>query len=107
MSRRRAGVICVAGKCARRHCGRRRAATWIQVVPTALGVTTGLLGGFAIAQTSDSPDAVYIESATHGQVSNRPEDVKVVQGSYDTVRAEAQPQPGSIELIREAEKRWT
>ncbi|MFC6085089.1 helix-turn-helix domain-containing protein [Sphaerisporangium aureirubrum] len=79
----------------------------IQVVPTALGVTTGLLGGFVIAQTPDSPDTVYIESATHGQVSNRPGDVKVIQSSYDTVRAEAQPQPGSIELIREAEKRWT
>ncbi|MEU8270916.1 helix-turn-helix transcriptional regulator [Sphaerisporangium sp. NPDC049002] len=79
----------------------------IQVVPTALGVTTGLLGGFVIAQMPDSPDTVYIESATHGQVSNSPEDVKVIQSSYDTVRAEAQPQPGSIELIREAEKLWT
>ncbi|MEV6983713.1 Scr1 family TA system antitoxin-like transcriptional regulator [Sphaerisporangium sp. NPDC051017] len=66
-----------------------------------------MLWGFVIAQALDSPDTVYIESATHGQVSNRPEDVKVIQGSYDTVRAEAQPQPGSIELIREAEKRWT
>ncbi|GAA1504100.1 helix-turn-helix transcriptional regulator [Sphaerisporangium rubeum] len=79
----------------------------IQVVPTTLGITTGLLGGFVIAQMPDTPDTVYIESATHGHVSTRPEDVKVIQSSYDTVRAEAQPQPHSIELIREAEKRWT
>ncbi|WP_405142212.1 helix-turn-helix domain-containing protein [Sphaerisporangium sp. NBC_01403] len=79
----------------------------IQVVPTALGVTTGLLGGFVIAQLPDSPDTVYIESATHGHVSNRPEDVKMVQSSYDTVRAQAQPHSVSIDLIREAEKLWT
>ncbi|MET8162427.1 helix-turn-helix transcriptional regulator [Sphaerisporangium sp. NPDC005289] len=79
----------------------------VQVVPTALGVTTGLLGGFVIAQIPDAADTVYIESATHGHVSNRAEDVRVIQSSYDTVRAEAQPQPVSIELIREAEKLWT
>lgn len=79
----------------------------VQVVPTALGVTTGLLGGFVIAQMPDAADTVYIESATHGHVSNRAEDVRVIQSSYDTVRAEAQPQPVSIELIREAEKLWT
>lgn len=79
----------------------------IQVVPTALGIATGLLGGFVIAQMPDTPDTVYIESATHGHVSTRPEDVKLIQSSYDTVRAEAQPQPLSIELIRKAEKRWT
>ncbi|MFC4585379.1 helix-turn-helix domain-containing protein [Sphaerisporangium corydalis] len=79
----------------------------IQVIPVAPGVTTGLLGGFAIAELSGSPDSVYIESATHGHVTNRPEDVDAIHGRYDVLRAAAQPQHVSIELIRKAEKLWT
>jgi transcriptional regulator with XRE-family HTH domain len=79
----------------------------IQIVPMALGVTTGILGGFVIAQLPGSPDMVYIESATNGHVSDRSEDVEAIHGRYDTLRAEAQPRHASIELIREAEKLWT
>lgn len=49
---------------------------------------------------------MYIQSAIHGNVSNRPEDVEAIHGRYDTLRAEAQPRHVSIELIREAEKLW-
>ncbi|MET8160545.1 helix-turn-helix transcriptional regulator [Sphaerisporangium sp. NPDC005289] len=79
----------------------------IQIIPMALGVTTGLLGGFAIAQLPRSPDNVYIESATHGHVTDRPEDVEAIHARYDALRATAQPEHASIELIREAEKQWT
>jgi transcriptional regulator with XRE-family HTH domain len=79
----------------------------VQVIPTALGVTTGVLGAFVIAQLPGSPDTVYIESAVNGHVSNRPEDVGAIHSRYDTLRAEAQPQHMSIALIREAEKLWT
>ncbi|MEU8269010.1 helix-turn-helix transcriptional regulator [Sphaerisporangium sp. NPDC049002] len=78
----------------------------IQIIPVALGVTTGLLGGFAIAQLSDTSDNVYIESATHGHVTDRPEDVEAIRSRYDALRATAQPEHTSIELIREAEKLW-
>ncbi|MGC5013759.1 helix-turn-helix domain-containing protein [Streptosporangium sp. DT93] len=79
----------------------------IQVVPLALGVTTGVLGGFVIAQLSGSADTVYLESALNGQVTNRSEDVEAVQATYDMIRVHAHPQHVSIELIREAEKLWT
>ncbi|GII82202.1 transcriptional regulator [Sphaerisporangium siamense] len=79
----------------------------IQIVPLALGVTTGLLGGFAIAQISGSPDTVYIESATHGNVTDNPEDVEAIHSRYDMLRAAAQPEHLSVGLIREAEKLWT
>lgn len=79
----------------------------IQIIPLALGVTTGILGGFVIAQLPGSADTVYIQSAMHGHVSNRPEDVEAIHSRYDTLRAEAQPQHASIALIREAEKLWT
>ncbi|GGK66176.1 transcriptional regulator [Sphaerisporangium melleum] len=79
----------------------------LQIVPLSTGATTGLLGGFVIAQLSGGTDAVYIDSATHGHVTNRLEDVKAVHSRYDAIRAEALPAHVSIELIREAEKTWT
>ncbi|WP_405143441.1 helix-turn-helix transcriptional regulator [Sphaerisporangium sp. NBC_01403] len=79
----------------------------IQVLPLALGVTTGVLGGFVIAQLPGSPDTVYLESALNGQVTNRPEDVEAIHATYDTIRVQAHPQHVSTELIREAERRWT
>ncbi|MER7129288.1 helix-turn-helix domain-containing protein [Streptosporangium saharense] len=79
----------------------------IQIVPLALGMTTGTSGGFVIAQLPGSADTVYIESANHGQVTNRPEDVEAIRARYDTIRAYAHPQHVSIALIREAEKAWT
>ncbi|MFF3441045.1 Scr1 family TA system antitoxin-like transcriptional regulator [Streptosporangium sp. NPDC002721] len=78
----------------------------IQVIPMALGVATGLLGGFAIAQLPGSPDNVYIESTICGHVTNRSEDVEAIHSRYDALRAEAQPQSVSVDLIREAEKLW-
>ncbi|WP_433366193.1 Scr1 family TA system antitoxin-like transcriptional regulator [Streptosporangium sp. CA-115845] len=68
---------------------------------------TGILGSFVVAQLSGSPDTAYIQSAIHGHVTNRPEDVEAIHSRYDALRAEAQPQRMSIELIREAEKLWT
>ncbi|MEV7009858.1 helix-turn-helix transcriptional regulator [Streptosporangium sp. NPDC051022] len=79
----------------------------IQVVPLALGATTGTSGGFIIAQFSGSADTVYIESANHGQVTDRSEDVAAIHARYDTIRVGAYPQHVSIELIREVEKSWT
>ncbi|WP_436758518.1 helix-turn-helix domain-containing protein [Streptosporangium sp. V21-05] len=78
----------------------------IQVLPLALGVTTGVLGGFVIAQIQGSADIVYLESALNGQVTNRSEDVEAIQATYDTIRAEAQSQHVSIDVIREAAKTW-
>lgn len=79
----------------------------IQIIPLSLGITTGLLGGFAIAQISGSSDRVYIESATNGHVSDHPEDVEAIHRRYDALRAAAHPQHVSSDLIREAEKLWT
>lgn len=79
----------------------------IQVVPLALGATTGTSGGFIIAQLPGSADTVYIESAIHGHVTDRLEDVEAIRARYDTIRAGAHPQHVSIELIREAQRSWT
>ncbi|MEU4536370.1 helix-turn-helix transcriptional regulator [Streptosporangium sp. NPDC023825] len=79
----------------------------IQIVPLALGSTTGASGGFVIAQLQGGADTAYIESATHGHITERAEDVEAIYARYDAIRSEAHPQHVSIELIREAEKAWT
>jgi transcriptional regulator with XRE-family HTH domain len=79
----------------------------IQIIPLMLGSTTGVSGGFIIAQLPGGADTVYIESATHGHVSNRLEDVESIRARYDTIRAAAHSQYVSVEMIREAEKAWT
>lgn len=79
----------------------------VQVVPLALGITTGILGGFVIAQIAGSPDIVYYESTGRGQITDRSEDIIALHTRYDAIRAEAHPQHVSIELLREAIKAWT
>ncbi|MFG1874596.1 helix-turn-helix transcriptional regulator [Sphaerisporangium sp. NPDC049003] len=78
----------------------------IQIVPLTLGATTGTSGGFIIAQLPGDGDTVYIESATHGHVTNRLEDVEAIRARYDKIRADAHPQHVSIQLIREAQTSW-
>ncbi|MGV9599921.1 DUF5753 domain-containing protein [Streptosporangium sandarakinum] len=79
----------------------------VQIIPLTPGVTTGILGGFVIAQLPEDSDAVYIQSAINGHVTSRPEDVDAVRSRYDILRAEAQPRHVSLNLIREAEKLWS
>ncbi|MFC6081766.1 helix-turn-helix domain-containing protein [Sphaerisporangium aureirubrum] len=79
----------------------------IQVVPMNLGGTTGISGGFVIAQLNGRSDTVYIESATHGYVTNQSEDVQAIHHRYDTIRMDAHPQHVSIDRIREAARAWS
>ncbi|WP_189249452.1 DUF5753 domain-containing protein [Streptosporangium pseudovulgare] len=79
----------------------------VQIIPLTLGVTTGILGGFVIAQLPEDSDAAYIESTTNGHVTSCPEDVDAVRSRYDILRAEAQPRHVSLTLIREAERLWS
>jgi transcriptional regulator with XRE-family HTH domain len=68
----------------------------IQIVPSDLGVTTGLLGGFIIA-----PHMAYLETAAAGYVADHPDELSTVNIKYDTIRAWAHPQHVSETLIRE------
>ncbi|MEV7965533.1 helix-turn-helix transcriptional regulator [Sphaerisporangium sp. NPDC088356] len=79
----------------------------IQVVPLMLGGTTGISGGFVIAQLPGRTDTVYIESATHGYVTSHSDDVQAIHHRYDIIRTEAHPQHVSIDRIREAIKAWS
>lgn len=63
----------------------------LQIVPLEVGATPGLLGGFTIAQLPEGPDAAYLETASHGQVTDRVDEVRGISLRYDTIRAWAHP----------------
>ncbi len=80
----------------------------IQIVPYTAESTTGLLGGFAFAQTDGHPDTVYLESASKGQVLNWPDEgVTALRTQYEAIRSEAHPQHVSLALLREKLEQWT
>ncbi len=78
----------------------------LQVVPLAAGVTTGLLGGFAIATFPDGHGWAYLESASSGQVTDRVEEVQAISLRYDLIRAWALPLHSSLDVIRDAIARY-
>ncbi|MGW3361495.1 helix-turn-helix domain-containing protein [Streptosporangium canum] len=79
----------------------------IQVLPLRAYSTTGLLGGFVIAQAQGTPDTAYIEAASDAQVTDWAEAVKTLAFRYEGIRSEALSQRESLDLIKETMRRWT
>ncbi|NUR83594.1 MAG: helix-turn-helix domain-containing protein [Nonomuraea sp.] len=78
----------------------------IQIVPLGSGQTTGLLGGFAIAQLPNGRDWAYLESASSGQVTDRMDEVQAISLRYDMIRAWAHPLQATRNLISETLARY-
>ncbi|MFI6451198.1 helix-turn-helix domain-containing protein [Streptosporangium amethystogenes] len=79
----------------------------IQILPVRAYSTTGLLGGFAIAQAHGSLDTAYVEAASNAQVTDWAESVKTLTFRYEGIRSEALSQRESLDLIKETMQRWT
>jgi hypothetical protein len=79
----------------------------IQVLPSSLGVHSGLAGAFIIADFANEPSIVFLEDLVGGHVA---EDAPVVAEAalhFSTLRSEALPKTASRELIAKvAEERW-
>lgn len=60
-----------------------------------------------IADCKKAPSTVYVETALTGLVVEKPEDVAAVTLVYETLRAEALPRAGSLEMLKEVAKSWT
>ncbi|MFF3439607.1 Scr1 family TA system antitoxin-like transcriptional regulator [Streptosporangium sp. NPDC002721] len=71
----------------------------IQIVPKEVAAHPGLAGAFVIAGFRNGPDVVYLETAAHGHLVQRREDIETVAYVFDALRAEALPQRASLELI--------
>ena len=51
--------------------------------------------------------AEFANAALTGLVVERPEDVAAVTLTYETLRAEALPRAGSLEMLEEVARTWT
>ncbi|MEU7835911.1 helix-turn-helix transcriptional regulator [Nonomuraea sp. NPDC049129] len=78
----------------------------IQIVPLETEQTTGLLGGFAIAQLPNAQDWAYLESPSSGQVTDRVEEVQAISLRYDMIRAWAHPLHVTKNVLREMLERY-
>jgi transcriptional regulator with XRE-family HTH domain len=79
----------------------------LQVIPgtvTHLGLSAG---AFAIADCLDALVVGYQDTASHGQIVDRDEDVGALIDCWDTLVREALPLPASLSLLVEAAKSWT
>jgi transcriptional regulator with XRE-family HTH domain len=79
----------------------------IQVIPSSVGAHDGVNGAFAIADFEDGPSVGYQEGAVRGQPVEEPEDVKLLDLVWDTVRGDALPRVASVALLEEVAKSWT
>jgi transcriptional regulator with XRE-family HTH domain len=86
----------------------QRSAIVLQVIPSSVAVHDGLRGaGFTIADLEDSPRVAYQDTAVRGQIVDDRDDVAVLMGIWDRLRAEALPRKASLTLIEEVAKTWT
>jgi transcriptional regulator with XRE-family HTH domain len=80
----------------------------LQVIPAAVAVHDGLPGaGFIIAAFEKAPQVAYQDTAVRGQVIEDGDDISVLLGTWDRLRAEALPRTASVDLIEEVAKTWT
>jgi uncharacterized protein DUF5753 len=79
----------------------------IQVIPLDVGAHEGVNGPLVIADFADAPSIVFLETALSGLVVEHPEDVATVTLRYETLRAEALPRAGSLEMLKDVAEAWT
>jgi hypothetical protein len=79
----------------------------VQVMPWSAGEHPGLLGNIVVASFESGPDAVYLDNALNGQVTERRKDVARMALLYDSLRAEALSPRASVDLLARTVKQWT
>jgi transcriptional regulator with XRE-family HTH domain len=83
----------------------RRPRINIQVIP-ADRPHPGLLGAFVLAEMSEPPAIVYLETAADGQTVEDPLTADAMTLMFDALRMEALTGSASLNLIEEAAERW-
>ncbi|MGS2640309.1 helix-turn-helix domain-containing protein [Streptosporangium sp. G12] len=78
----------------------------VQLVPYDTPCTSGLMSGFVLAELSDAPTTVSIESSGAGEVSAEHDLAAFIWDRYDRIRAEAHRPGQSLEMIKEARDQW-
>ncbi|MFB9961662.1 DUF5753 domain-containing protein [Sinosporangium siamense] len=79
----------------------------LQVLPNASRVTTGLNGGFVIAEGQGAAMVgAWRESSGEGQLVDRAKGIRDLSYMYEVIRAEALAQRASLRVIEEMRGRW-
>ncbi|WP_326562752.1 helix-turn-helix domain-containing protein [Micromonospora sp. NBC_01796] len=79
----------------------------LQVIPTSLGMYSGLAGAFILADLPDAHRAGYVDNQLTAQIVERPDDIATLTLSWDAVRDEALPRSQTLDLLKEAAQSWT
>ncbi|WP_239311882.1 helix-turn-helix domain-containing protein [Plantactinospora mayteni] len=79
----------------------------LHLVPTTLGLYSGMAGGFILADMPDNSRVGYVDNQLTAQVVTRGEDVASLGVSWDAVQGEALPRAQTLDLLKEVTKSWT
>jgi transcriptional regulator with XRE-family HTH domain len=78
----------------------------LQIVPTEVGMYSGLAGAFIIAELPDGSRFGHVDNQLVAQIVERPDIVASLGVTWDAIRSEALPCRSSLDLLKEAAKRW-
>ncbi|MFI0417191.1 Scr1 family TA system antitoxin-like transcriptional regulator [Spongiactinospora sp. 9N601] len=78
----------------------------IQLLPYEAACTTMLAGSILLAQEKGTTTAAYVESALHGRVVDKPDQIKQVMDRLERVRSAALPDYLSVQRIKERVASW-
>ncbi|MDF5751834.1 helix-turn-helix transcriptional regulator [Spongiactinospora sp. TRM90649] len=79
----------------------------IQIVPSMAGNPAGLVSAFQIARLPNGMEVVSVDSIIAGQPSADADIVAKAKMWYEAIKADAQPQSVSLNLVEDAVRRWT
>ncbi|GGO80602.1 helix-turn-helix domain-containing protein [Nonomuraea cavernae] len=78
----------------------------VQLIPYEALCTAALVGPIVLAQEDGVPIAAYVESALHGRVVDKPDEIKRLVGRLECVRKAALPEYLSMQRIKERAASW-
>jgi transcriptional regulator with XRE-family HTH domain len=78
----------------------------VQLIPYEALCTAMLVGPVVLAQEDGVPIAAYVESALHGRVVDKPDEIKRLVSRLECVRKAALPEYLSIQRIKERVTAW-
>ncbi|XTZ16940.1 helix-turn-helix domain-containing protein [Micromonospora echinospora] len=78
----------------------------LHVVPEALGVYPGLAGAFIIAELPDGGRVGHVDNQLTAHIVDRPQEIASLGVTWEMLRGEALPRAQSLDLLKEAAKRW-
>ncbi|MEO3791305.1 helix-turn-helix transcriptional regulator [Nonomuraea sp. B10E15] len=79
----------------------------VQLIPYEALCTAVLVGPVVLAQENGVPIAAYVESALHGRVIDKPEEIKRLVNRLECVRKAALPEYLSMQRIKERVAAWS